>query len=513
MQEQKIPCYIENPLFESNEIKNIEQLSAESRNIELYQLMELAGQAAWQSIETSWPKVNKITVVCGSGNNAGDGFVLARIAAHYGKVVQVLLVDVKAEPKGDALLAYQAMVTEGIKTSHFHPELLKEQHLIVDAILGTGIKGALKENVQQVIESINDLLDLQQELDNPVELLSLDIPSGLESNTGYVNPIAIRATQTLTFIALKSGMVTGDARAYCGVIDVATLGVTKDSLQQFRAQAWIDDADALINSLPQRSSVSHKGDHGHLLLIGGDYGFGGAILMSAMAAGRCGAGMLTILTRDAHVAPILTQCPEAMIRSVTGAGDPALMNILQNIDAVVIGPGLGQESWAKGLLEVICATDLPLLLDADALNILAANKNPEKYKKTNWIITPHPGEAGRLLNIETSQIQQNRYQAVHLLQKKYSAVTVLKGAGTLIADYENNITVCNEGNAGMASAGMGDILSGIIGTLLAQGIEASLAARIGVALHARAGDLAAMNGQKGLMATDLISPLRMLINQ
>jgi len=219
--------------------------------------------------------------------------------------------------------------------------------------------------------------------------------------------------------------------------------------------------------------------------------------------------MLTILTRDAHVAPILSQCPEAMIRSVTGADDPAFQKLLGKVNAVVIGPGLGQEDWGTGLLKTICKTNLPILLDADALNILARHQ----CKNTHWVMTPHPGEAGRLLNKPTSKIQQNRYLAAKELQKQYSGVVVLKGAGTLIIDQQQNITVCNEGNPGMATAGMGDILSGIIGSLLAQGIEGHQAARTGVALHARAGDLAAEKGQKGLMATDLIEPLRMLVNQ
>jgi len=231
--------------------------------------------------------------------------------------------------------------------------------------------------------------------------------------------------------------------------------------------------------------------------------------MSAIAAARCGAGMLTILTRDAHVAPILTQCPEAMIRSVTGADDPALTKILDNVDAVVIGPGLGQEEWGVSLFDEICKTQLPLLIDADALNILST----QNKVNSRWVMTPHPGEASRLLDKDTSTIQQNRYQAATLLQNKYSGVVVLKGAGTLITDDNQATTVCSEGNPGMATAGMGDILSGIIGSLLAQGLESSLAARTGVALHSRAGDLAAMNGQKGLMATDLVNPLRLLVNQ
>ncbi len=504
MKDQHNPLFVEQALYKASEIKRIEQQAAKSGGYAMYELMEKAGLAAWLYVQQYWLEAKKITIICGKGNNAGDGFVLARIAANEGKQVQVLTVMADADFQGDALIAFKAMNDNGIHPQVFNPSLLADQDLIVDAILGTGLKGVLRESFLQVIEAVNSFMETDW-----APILAIDIPSGLESDTGFANPVAIKATRTLTFIAIKCGMVTGCARDYCGIINLDTLGIDEEFRQLYSPAAWIDSADKLIHNLPKRSEVSHKGDHGHLLLVGGDYGFGGAILMSAIAAARCGAGMLTILTRDAHVAPILSQCPEAMTRSITGSDDPALPTILANVDAVVIGPGLGQEEWGIGLLKEISSTNLPILIDADALNILANNH----IKNEHWVMTPHPGEAGRLLAMDTSEIQKDRYSAVTRLQQKYSGVAVLKGAGSLIIDQNQSITVCDEGNPGMASAGMGDILSGIIGSLLAQGVEAHLAARTGVALHARAGDLAAMKGQKGLMATDLINPLRVLVNE
>jgi len=504
MQHQSKPFFADKALFKASEIKQIEQHAAQLSGYELYHLMEKAGLESWNYIKTHWPEVQTMTIICGKGNNAGDGFVLARLAAKSAIAVQVLIVEVDTEYTGDAQIAYQAMLDADITPVQFDSSLLKKQQLFIDAILGTGLKGELRDNFKQVVESINKISELDD-----IPVFSIDIPTGLSSDTGFAGQAVIKATRTLTFIALKAGMVTGYARACCGITDLSLLDIDAAIESKFSATAWIDDADELIKHLPKRSKVSHKGEHGHLLLIGGDYGFGGAILMAAMAAARSGAGMLTILTRAAHVAPILTQCPEAMIRSILGADDPALKKILANVNAVVIGPGLGQEDWGHGLLKVICATDLPLLIDADALNMLARQGAGEKH----WVLTPHPGEAGRLLGVATTDIQHDRYQAVIDLQNKYSAATVLKGPGTLIASENKTITVCNEGNPGMASAGMGDVLSGVIGSLLAQGLDASLAARTGVALHARAGDIAAEKGLKGLMATDLIEPLRMLVNQ
>ena len=345
------PAYVGQALYQSAEIKLIEQNAAEKGEFKLYALMEKAGQSAWKAISRHWPKIKQITVVCGKGNNAGDGFVVARLAAEAGLAVQVLLIESKPEFKSDALTAYQLMLKspEEIIVKAFDAPLLENQPLIVDAILGTGISGPLRENYQQAVETINTYVEnANKKQSNSAAVFAIDIPTGLESDTGLANPIAIEASRTLTFVALKSGMVTGYARACCGIIELDELGIKSAAdVNVFKPRAWINDADALIASLPKRSNISHKGDHGHLLLIGGDFGFGGAILMSAMAAARCGTGKLTILTRDAHIAPILTQCPEAMIRSIESSDEPILKKVLAEADAIVIGPGLGQEHWGE----------------------------------------------------------------------------------------------------------------------------------------------------------------------
>ena len=497
------PKYIAEALYSADIVKLIERQAVSLEGYELYELMQRAGLAAWQRLQ-EWPgKISKLTVIGGSGNNAGDGFILACHAHEANIPVEVLTVKEQPTFKGDALLAYEKLLATSISIKPFAAEHLHETDVVVDAILGTGFIGALREDYLAVIEAVNEWRS--DSADHWV--LALDIPSGLAADTGTVDPVAIYADDCISFIDLKPGMVTGRAREYCPRWCVADLDITAASRADKAITAWIDDSEALIHSLPKRDKSSHKGNFGHLLLIGGDYGFGGAILMAAQAAARTGVGRLTVLTRDSHVAPILSQFPEAMIRSIEDPADPMLNQLLHQVDAVVIGPGLGTQDWGKALLNELLSVDLPMLIDADGLNNLADLPS----RKSNWVLTPHPGEAGRLAAKTTSEIEKNRYQSVADLQANYGGIVVLKGAGTLISN-GCTTTVCNRGNPGMATAGMGDILSGIIGSLLAQGLESFEAARIGVSLHAMAGDSAAEDGEKGLLATDLLEPLRRLVN-
>ena len=479
------------------------QAAVKLEGIELFALMQRAGKAAYDYLLNQSPDAQNIVVVAGSGNNAGDGFIVACLAHADGLNVRVLLVNETPNYKGDALTAFQLLQQADISVDVFSSDLLKDADVIVDGILGTGISGRLRSNFEKVIRVINDY----GRMNTNVRVFALDIPSGLDADTGTIDPVAIRADYCLSFIDLKAGMVTAKAREYCPVWKVHELAIPQDSRDEYPPVAWCDDTEQLIDTIPTRSKVGHKGDYGHLLLIGGDYGFGGAILMAAQAAARVGTGKLTILTRDAHVSPILTQFPEAMIRSIETPADPILDDMLKAVDAVVIGPGLGQGDWGERLLARVLDTELPVLVDADGLNHLARIN----ARQDNWILTPHPGEAGRLLHKETSEIESNRYQQIRELQKDYSGIVVLKGAGTLVAD-NDAITVCTEGNPGMATGGMGDILSGVIGAFLAQGYTRFHAARLGVALHARAGDIAATKGETGLLATDLLEPLRELVN-
>lgn len=255
--------------------------------------------------------------------------------------------------------------------------------------------------------------------------------------------------------------------------------------------------------LKPRPRESHKGDYGHVLIIGGDYGFSGAIRLAAEAALRVGAGLVSVATRPEHALTANLMCPEIMCHSATES-----QNLLAKASVVVIGPGLGRSEWGKELLTTTLTSSLPIVIDADGLNLLAEMS----VKKTNWILTPHPGEAARLLKQTTAEIQEDRIAAVKNLQMIWGGICVLKGAGSLIATPDQQISCCEAGNPGMATAGMGDVLSGVIAGLLAQRIPAEIAAKLAVLVHAMAGDLAAKEGERGMIASDLMPYLRRLVN-
>ena len=258
--------------------------------------------------------------------------------------------------------------------------------------------------------------------------------------------------------------------------------------------------------LTPRARTSHKGDFGHVLIAGGDYGMPGAVRLAGDAALRVGAGLVTLATRPEHICMISTR-PELICYGINQTR--ALNALLQRATVIAIGAGLGQSTWSQQLYKKLLTVKMQKVVDADGLNLLA--KNPVKRK--DWILTPHPGEAARLLNSTTETIQHDRIASIKALQKKYGGIIVLKGAGTLVLGEDNVISICNFGNPGMASAGMGDVLTGIISGLLAQGLTLLQAAQLGVCLHAIAGDIAAKEGERGLLASDLILHLRKLINR
>ncbi len=263
--------------------------------------------------------------------------------------------------------------------------------------------------------------------------------------------------------------------------------------------------DMLRAWLPPRARASHKGDYGHVLVVGGDHGMAGAVRLAGEAAARTGSGLVSIATRAAHAAVIAAACPELLCHGVECARD--LRVLLQRASVVAIGPGLGQSAWAHDMLAAVLQMRLPRVVDADALNLLAQ----EPMQCDHWVLTPHPGEAARLLDMTTKQVQADRLQAAQALQQRYGGVCVLKGAGTLVCTSES-VAICEAGNPGMASAGMGDVLTGVIAGLLAQGLSLVDAACAGVYIHAKAGDRAAQEGERGLLASDVMPHLRKLVN-
>lgn len=461
-------------------------------------LMERAGAAAFALVQRRWPQTRTLTVICGTGNNGGDGFVVARLAAAAELDVRVLLLGDPNHLQGDALAAYQRLQSVDIEPVPFDPEMLSLCDLIVDAILGIGLQGPVEGERRDAIAAVNQ---------SGLPVLALDIPSGLNADSGEVHGIAIKAAATISFIGIKRGMYTGEAVDYCGDIVFDSLSVPETVYAQQPVEVQrIQYADFTALLAPRRRN-SHKGNYGHVLIIGGEAGFTGAARMAGEAAARMGAGLVSLGTRASHAAGLNATRPELMVHGLEE--EATFHRLAERARVIAIGPGMGQGEWGQQMLQLALESGLPLVVDADALNILS--QSPQQYRK--WILTPHCGEAARMLGQSTQEIQRDRFAIVRDLQQTYGGIAILKGAGTLIAGPEGPIALCSDGNPGMASGGMGDVLTGIIAGLVAQGVSLREAASLGVCLHAAAGDAAAKAaGERGLLATDLMSWVRRLAN-
>jgi NAD(P)H-hydrate epimerase len=442
--------------------------------------------------------VDEILVVCGIGNNGGDGYVVARRAYQAGLQVRVLQLGDQEKIKGDALLKAQAW-RELDQTIEPYAGLPGRAGLIVDALLGTG----LERDVSGIWKSVVDQINQHQ-----APVIALDIPSGLNADKGCVMGTAIKADATISFIGLKQGMFTGSGPEHCGEICFDALEVPAQVYsRQLLACRRIDWCKGCAQ-IPRRNRSSHKGHFGHLLVVGGDRGYSGAVRMAAEGAARSGAGLVTLATHQEHAAWSNLGRPELMCCGITD--EDSLVGLLERVDGVVLGPGLGRKSWGQMLYKTLIQTDMPLLMDADALYWLAQ----QPQRQNNWVLTPHPGEAARLLDWDIERVQSDRFAACEAIQQHYGGVVVLKGAGTLIcAGHDHAISICSDGNPGMASGGSGDVLSGVIGAFLVQGFPPREAAELGVSLHAAAGDHAALEGEIGMLAGDLIQALRLTLNR
>lgn len=471
-------------------------MAAQSLGISLYELMLRAGQAAFDVARTAYPAARHWLILCGHGNNGGDGYVVARLAVAAGIRVTLLAQASDKPLPQEALSAREAwLAADGVIHSTAIP-WPQDADLIIDGLLGTGLQNAPRENVASLIEQANHF---------PAPIIALDIPSGLNAQTGTTPGAVVHAHHTITFIALKPGLLTGKARDVVGQLHHHALGL-EAWLSQQSTNIHRLDASQLAQWFTPRRPTSHKGDHGRLVVIGGDHGTAGAIRMAGEAALRAGAGLVKVLTRVENIVPIITARPELMVDELT---PQSLDESLEWADVVVIGPGLGQAAWGKQALRKIDNFRKPTLWDADALNLLAINPD----KRHNRVITPHPGEAARLLNCKVAEIENDRLLSAQRLVQRYGGVVVLKGAGTIVADERGVNSIIDAGNAGMASGGMGDVLSGIIGALLGQALSPYDAACAGCIAHGAAADeLAARYGTRGMLATDLFSTLRRVVN-
>lgn len=491
-----VPLPIE--LYRAAQVAELDRVAIQDRGIPGYTLMCRAGADAFTALQQYWPQAWRVAVVCGSGNNGGDGYVVARLAQESGLDVRVLYLKDPDQLKGDALTAYQDARSAGVPVDAWDEALLKDAEVIVDAIFGIGLSREVEGKYRQAIEAINA---------RDAGILAIDIPSGLHADTGAVMGVAVQATVTVTFIALKQGLFTGQGPARCGAILFSDLEVPVDIYARVSPAGRRYSGEDLSDLLPRRSRSAHKGHHGHVLVVGGDHGMGGAARMAAEAAARCGAGLTSIATRSAHAGLQAAARPELMFHGVESADQ--LQPLLERATVVAVGPGLGRSSWGRELLDAVLAGDRPLVMDADGLNLLSE----KPVKRGNWILTPHPGEAARLLGISPREVEADRFAAVNDLMERFGGVCVLKGAGSLIGSPDSPLSVNTSGNPGMASGGMGDILTGTIAGLLAQGLTLAEAARAGVYVHGRAGDLSAeANRERGMLAMDLMPLLRTLVN-
>ncbi|WP_182067556.1 NAD(P)H-hydrate dehydratase [Stenotrophomonas pavanii] len=461
-----------------------------------WDLMSQAGQAAWQCLLQYWPQAQRIGVVVGAGNNGGDGLVLARHALQAGREVRVVALPGRPPSTALAQRAASDFSAAGGSVIDFDGAL-PQADIWVDALFGLGFDRAPEGSAQALIVALTT---------QAAPVLALDVPSGVDADRGAVPGVAVRAVLTLQFIVAHRGLYTGDALDHCGQKHLAPLQVPAAAWQGVAPAAEHWTQARLPALLPPRRANTHKGESGHVLCVGGNHGSGGAIAMAAEAALRAGAGLLSLGTRRDHVGPLLARLPEAMTHALEDSD--ALPALLDKAKVVAIGPGLGQDEWARALFARVLASPRPLVLDADALNLLA--QDPRALPAA--ILTPHPGEAARLLGCSTADVQSDRYTAAQALAERFHAVVVLKGAGSIVAAPGQRPRLIAAGNPGMAVGGMGDLLTGIIASLRAQGLAAFDAAAAGALLHALAGDRAAADGARGLLPTDLLAPLRRLAN-
>ena len=492
-------------LYSASQVRALDAYAIGEQKVPGYTLMKRAGEAALRYLRARWPRCLRIVIVCGGGNNGGDGYVLARFSQAAGLTVAVLAAVPPERLTGDARQAHADWTASGGRVAPFDSGLLGEADVIVDALLGTGLSQPVRAEAAQVIEALNAA-------GRPV--FALDVPSGLDSDTGEPHGAAVRADCTVTFVALKTGLFIGRGPEHAGNVYFDDLEVTVPAQRaDFTPRLERIVESEITAALPRRARTANKGDFGRVLIVGGGPGMPGAVRLAGEAALRVGAGLVTVAVWPENVSGIVAGRPELICLALQEASQ--LAEPLERADVVAIGPGLGKSRWAAEVLAAVLRTSHPLVVDADALNLIAARANEGNAppRRDNWILTPHPGEAARLLGVSTAEIQRDRLQALTGLVERYGGPIVLKGAGTLVGARDRIPGVCERGNPGMASAGMGDVLTGATAGILAQCADPWQAARVAVLVHAMSGDVAArIGGERGLLASDVARELRTCVN-
>jgi len=481
-------------LYRAEDVRVFDQ-AAIAAGIPGIELMGRAACAGFAALRRCWPEARRVLVLAGPGNNGGDGWLLAREAKRFGLDVHVA--ELGGQARGDAAQARHLACAAGVTVSTEVDEAdWASAQVIVDALFGTGLRRAPQGQAAAWIASLQG---------HAGKVLALDVPSGLDADSGAAPGPAVHAAHTVSFVAWKRGLFSGQGPELRGVAELHDLGIPARHFRHGVVSARL--LTGLV-SLPPRARDAHKGHFGHVLVVGGELGFAGAARLCGEAALRAGAGRVSVATRKAHVAALVTARPELMVHAAED--QEALLRLSQRATILAVGPGLGQGQWGTMQWRAALTAGVPMVLDADGLNLLASTQLPIP---PSTILTPHPGEAARLLGISIAAVQGDRFAAVQALAERYQAVVVLKGAGTLLAHTDGRMAVCVAGNPGMASGGMGDVLTGLIAALRAQRLTAWDAACLGVNLHARAADAAArQGGERGLLGSDLFPWIRQGLN-
>ncbi len=490
-------CNLPHSIYSVEGVRQVDRAAIEGLGIPGYTLMTSAAMEALDEAISLYPKAKQWQVICGAGNNGGDGYVLARLAAQRGISVSVTAVTPAEKLQGDAAIAYADFVADGGLVGPWDGAPDPHVDLIVDAMLGSGLMRDVEGQYAAVVDAINN---------HASPVMSLDIPSGLDGDSGAIRGVAVHADLTVTFVGLKAGLFLNEGLNCVGELRFSDLQIPHKCYENTEARLRRIEYNDFRKVMPARSEIAHKGDFGHLLLIGGGPGMPGAIRLAGEAALRCGAGRVSIATHPSHHAVITAGRPELMCHAIDKPSD--IRSLLDTVDTLALGPGLGTAKWGRSLFNEVVKSDLPMVVDADALTLLSESA----VGRDNRILTPHPGEAARLLDMSAASIQEDRLSAMEKLTDKYGGTIVLKGAGTLVSSSDGPPWICTSGNPGMASPGMGDVLTGVVAALLAQDLSFESAAAFGVEIHARAGDRAAKSGQRGLIASDVLQELRPLVN-
>jgi NAD(P)H-hydrate epimerase len=511
------------PLVAAREMRHAEDRAVRALGVSTLLLMENAGRGAAQAVERALGGVTgrRVAVVCGKGQNGGDGFVVARHLACRGAAVTCWLAGQAAQVRGDAATNLETIMRLGLPVTELRDaadlgalrRALADADLLVDGLLGTGVRGAATGIVADAIAALNAS-------GRPV--CALDLPSGIDADRGVVPGPAVRASFTVTFGLPKLALYQSPAAEHAGRVEVADIGIPRDWLREGVGVALVEAADVRA-ALPGRPVDAHKGRYGHLLVVAGSVGKTGAAVLACRGALRSGTGLVTAALPASQQPVVAAALAEAMTEPLAETAAQTLstkaldrlLELAGRADAVVVGPGAGLDAETAEILRALIAgTERPVVVDADALTALAGHLDAARTARGPRLLTPHPGEAARLLGQSAADVQADRIGSVRALAEASGALVALKGAGTLVTRSGGMVTVNPTGNPGMATGGMGDVLAGVAGGFLAQGLDPESALRAAVYLHGLAGDLvAARLGGVGLLAGDLAEALPDAIRQ